>query len=189
MRQPRRDGPDNARNQPEGKGENQREHDATITSGCGNFVDGEIRGRQLRSGSRSMLRLQYPLALPGAISGTQARDTILDRRSTRSPGDAGRRRARRNFRWGITRFMPSLKKSCRLNPATNTGHGYEVMRGPRIPRGGIYTEWMKSNAWYLRRRSGLGGGRVKTCTSEERAALFSLLPLPHSGRQYLYFLN
>jgi len=75
MRQPRRDDPDTARNQPAGNGENQCEHDATITSGCGNFVDGEIRGKQPKSGSRCMLRLQYPLALPGAISGTQARDT------------------------------------------------------------------------------------------------------------------
>jgi len=89
MRQPNRDGPGNARNQPDGKSENQREHDATIAYGCGNSVDREIRGKQLRSGSRSMLRLQYPLALPGAISGTQARDTILDRRSNRLPGDAG----------------------------------------------------------------------------------------------------
>src|SRR5215471_7082854 len=58
MRQPRRDGPDNARNKPDGKSENQREHDATIAYGCGNFVDGEIRRRQTRAGSRSMLRLQ-----------------------------------------------------------------------------------------------------------------------------------
>ena len=45
MRQPRRDGPANARNQPDRKSENQCEHDATIAYGCGNFVGGEMRGQ------------------------------------------------------------------------------------------------------------------------------------------------
>ena len=39
-----------------------------------------------------------------------------------------------------------------------------------------------------RRRTGFHRGCVKTCTSEERAALFSLLSFPHSGRQcFLFF--
>ena len=48
MRRPRRDGPENARNRPDGESENQREHAASITCGCGNFGDGEILGRQTR---------------------------------------------------------------------------------------------------------------------------------------------
>ena len=37
------------------------------------------------------------------------------------------------------------------------------------------------------RAAALGRGCVKTCTSEERAALFSLLSFPRSGRQCFYF--
>src|SRR4029077_19973812 len=39
LRRPRRDGPENARNRPDGESENQREHAASITCGCGNFGD------------------------------------------------------------------------------------------------------------------------------------------------------
>ena len=41
--------------------------------------------------------------------------------------------------------------------------------------------------WYPLRGSARSGGCVKTCTSEERAALFSLLPLPYSDRQCFIF--
>src|SRR5207253_5256030 len=44
LRRPKRNSSDNARNQFEGEGENQYEHDASIACFCGNFADGEISG-------------------------------------------------------------------------------------------------------------------------------------------------
>jgi len=69
MRQPRRDGPGNPRNQPDGMGENQREHDATITYGCGNSVEDETRG-QLRTASSLALAIAASIQA-AAASGTE----------------------------------------------------------------------------------------------------------------------
>src|SRR5215472_5371486 len=49
-------------------------------------------------------------------------------------------------------------------------------------------ESARCSRWLTTRRMGEDArGCVKTCTSEERVALFSLLSFPHSGRQFFIF--
>jgi hypothetical protein len=80
LRRSRRDGPDNASNQPDGKIENQREHDVPITCGCGNFGDGEILGRQTRLGEIGVA-LAKPRNTPSPRLRGEGRGEGLVRRS------------------------------------------------------------------------------------------------------------
>ena len=123
---------------------------------------GERWSRLKKASKTKRVRGSSQLA-PAALSPLSGRG----RRSLRQPTADRRSRASARRPW-------SLQSRRRLAAA-------------RFDEGRQSTQSSRSRR--VLRTAGMGRGCVKTCTREERAALFSLLSFPHSGRQCFYFFR